>query len=141
MEESLRQLLVKDRTEYIFISPGAPHFGGKWEASVKSIKHHLKRVVGDRLITFEEFSSLLAQIEGVLNYRPLCALSDDPNDCEVLTPGNFLIGVPINTLPEPSATGIPESRLSQFQKLRVKLDHFWRRWVSEYLQRFQQNSK
>jgi len=29
-----------------FIPPAGPHFGGIWEASVKSVKFHLKRVIG-----------------------------------------------------------------------------------------------
>ena len=34
--------------------PAAPHFGGLWESGVKSMKHHLKRVMGQNKFTFEE---------------------------------------------------------------------------------------
>jgi len=66
-----------------------PHFGGKWEAAVKSAKFHIKRVVGETWLTYEEFSTVLAQIEGLINSRPLCPLSDDPLDVSALTPVIF----------------------------------------------------
>lgn len=31
--------------DWHFIPPASPHFGGLWEAGVKSIKYHLKRVI------------------------------------------------------------------------------------------------
>ena len=47
-------------------SPKGPHFGGLWKSKVKSFKHHLKRVVADSTLTFEEFSTLITQIEACI---------------------------------------------------------------------------
>ncbi|XP_011163880.1 uncharacterized protein LOC105198743 [Solenopsis invicta] len=85
----------------------APHFGGIWEAAVKSLKHHLGRVLGDSTLTFEEMSTLLAQVKACLNSRPLQALSDDPEDLSVLIPGHFLVRGPLTALPKPSLTELP----------------------------------
>ncbi|KAJ3654815.1 hypothetical protein Zmor_013974 [Zophobas morio] len=63
-----------------FNPPSAPPMGGLWEPGVKSFKSHLKRVVGEQPLTFEEFSTVLAQIEAVLNSRPLCPASADNPD-------------------------------------------------------------
>ena len=41
------------QTEPRGITPALPHFDGLWEASVKSVKHHLKRC-GLHANTFEE---------------------------------------------------------------------------------------
>ncbi|XP_029164173.1 uncharacterized protein LOC114935495 [Nylanderia fulva] len=79
-----------------FNPPAAPHFGGLWEAAVKSTKFHLRRVIGDTTLTFEELNTLLTQIEACLNSRPLQALSDDPDDTSALTPGHFIIGASIS---------------------------------------------
>jgi len=71
---SLASLLANDGTEWKFNPPSAPHFGGKWEAAVKSVKFHLKRVLGDTAVTYEEMSTVVVQIEAVLNSRPLTTL-------------------------------------------------------------------
>ncbi|XP_076301671.1 uncharacterized protein LOC143219688 [Lasioglossum baleicum] len=128
-------------TQWIFNPPSAPHFGGKWEAAVKSTKFHMRRVIGESPLTFEEYATLFAQIEASLNSRPLCPLSDDPSDLAALTPGHFLIGDALNVIPEPDLTDTPRSRLSRWQLLRQLIDHFWSRWSREYMQQFLTASK
>ena len=61
-------------TEWRFNPRAAPHFGGIWEAAVKSAKFHLKRIVGDQVLTFVEYSTMLCRIEACLN-------SDRCNPC------------------------------------------------------------
>ena len=79
--------------EWKFIPEHSPHFGGLWEAAVKSMKKHLRRVVGDVKLTFEELSTMLTQIEACLNSRPLVPFNaPDDDGIDVLTPGHFLIG-------------------------------------------------
>ncbi|XP_072941856.1 uncharacterized protein [Epargyreus clarus] len=73
--EELMTELTSMGIEWHFNSPSWPSAGGLWEAAVKSLKHHLKRVLGDQKLTFEEFTTLLTRIEGCLNSRPLCPLT------------------------------------------------------------------
>lgn len=126
--------MAASRVEWRFNPPAAPHFGGLWEAAVKAAKHHLRRVIGDATLTFEEMSTLLSQIEACLNSRPLSALSDDPDDVSALTPGHLLIGAPLTALPEPSLSSVPSGRLSRWELLQQMRDHFWERWTREHLQ-------
>lgn len=53
--------LITNETQWHFNPSGAPSFGGIWEAVVKSVKHHLRRVIGESLLTFEELATILAQ--------------------------------------------------------------------------------
>ncbi|XP_076652425.1 uncharacterized protein LOC143358835 [Halictus rubicundus] len=138
---AIANTLANDGTRWKFNPPSSPHFGGKWEAAVKSVKFHLKRVIGDTGHTYEEFSTLLSQVEAILNSRPLCPLSDDPTNPSALTPGHFLIGTALTTTPEPAIIDLPTSRLSRWQLIRQMLERFWKRWSAEYLQHLQAMSK
>ncbi|XP_070151009.1 uncharacterized protein [Polyergus mexicanus] len=120
----LAQLLTHDGTTWVFNPPAVPHFGGKWEAAVKSVKHHLRRTIGDTALTYEELTTLLVQIEAVLNSRPLCPLSDDPEDLAALTFGHFIIGAVPTTIPEPSLSAVPLPRLSRWQLIQQQFQHF-----------------
>lgn len=133
--------IATDRISWHFIPPAAPHFGGLWEAGVKSVKHHLKRVVGAHTLTFEEFTTLLSQIEACLNSRPLAPLSDHIDDYTFLSPGHFLIGSAITTAPAPTMLDLNENRLSRWQLVRQMLESLWRRWSAEYINTLQQRSK
>jgi len=126
--------MANSRVTWRFNPPAAPHFGGLWEAVVKSTKYHLRRVLGDTILTFEEMTTLLAQIEACLNSRPLSALTDDPEDLAALTPGHLLIGAPITAIPEPPLENVTTTRLSRWQLVQKMRDHFWSRWRTEYLQ-------
>jgi len=50
--------------------PRSPHFGGLWEAAVKSIKAHLYRTVGNANMTYKELVTITIQVETCLNSRP-----------------------------------------------------------------------
>lgn len=94
------QQLTNLGTDWKFIPPSAPHFGGIWEAGVKSVKYHLRRTIGDQHLSYEEMSILMCQIEVCLNSRPLCPISDNPFDNQPLTPAHLLIGEVLVNVPE-----------------------------------------
>ncbi|GBP06895.1 hypothetical protein EVAR_67452_1 [Eumeta japonica] len=104
--------------------------GGLWEAVVRSFKFHLKRVAGSHKFTFEELSTVLTRIEGVLNSRPISAVSK-PDDLTALTPGHFLRGAPIMALPEIGLENI--SLVNRWEKLKALHHQFAMRWKQDYL--------
>lgn len=141
-DTEIRNFLLKNEVEWKFIPPRAPHMGGLWERAVRSAKTHLVKVVGDAHLTYEQLYTILCQVEGVLNSRPLTALSDDPNDYSALTPGHFLIGDSLATFPERYPEDeVPVNRLKIYERLQAMLRHFWKRWSSEYLTSIQHRVK
>lgn len=120
--------------EWRFIPEHSPHFGGLWESTVKSVKTHLRRVVGTVKLTFEELSTVFTQIEACLNSRPLVSIgSHDDDGIEVLTPGHFLIGRPLTSLPDSALSYRSLSLLRRWHLCQSLVRHFWRRWSTEYL--------
>ena len=96
IQRVISEFCTYQRIQWKFIPERSPHFGGLWESTVKSMKYHLKRVTTNVKLTFEEFSTVITQIEACLNSRPLVALSCNDDGIEALTPGHFLIGRPLD---------------------------------------------
>lgn len=124
-----------------FNPPGAPHFGGLWEAAVRSTKRLLARVIGTHIFTYEEFTTVLNRIEAVLNSRPLTPASNDPHDLDCLTPGHFLIGQPLIAVPPRSSSDSTRDLSNRWKLLDQCHQVFWRRWTAEYLTTLQERSK
>lgn len=122
--------------EFHFNAPSWPSAGGLWEAAVKSLKHHLRRVLGEQKLTYEEFSTLLSQLEACLNSRPLCTLSEDPNDTEYLTPAHFLASGPTLTVIETE-----RDERTRWQLTQKIFSDIWKRWQAEYLCQLTARSK
>lgn len=66
----VRAHLATSSIKWHFNPPSAPHFGGLWEAGVKSTKSLILRSIGLHKLTAEEFMTLLTQVEATLNSRP-----------------------------------------------------------------------
>lgn len=137
----ISNFLLQNEIKFTFNPPSSPHFGGLWESGVKSVKHHLNRVTKGAMMTVQEAETLLVQIEGLLNSRPLCPMTDDVDDLCALTPAHFLIGEPITAIPEPSLEHLAVNRLSRWQNVQARMQSFWKQWQTQYLHTLQQRRK
>lgn len=90
-----------------FNPANCPHMGGLWESNLKSMKRHIAKVIGPRMLDFLEMESLLIQVEACMNSRPLCTVSSELDDPEIITPGHFLIGRSPVSLPLASEKSLP----------------------------------
>ncbi|XP_050555461.1 uncharacterized protein LOC126911595 [Spodoptera frugiperda] len=124
IEGPVAESLALDGTQWHFIPAYSPHVGGLWEAGVKSMKYHMKRILTNHL-TFEEMSTLLCQIEACLNSRPLSPIdNDDTDSITPLTPGHFLIGEAPITVPQPNLEDVPINHLSRWRYMQKLLGDF-----------------
>jgi len=121
-QSRVHSYLTTKHISWYFNPPSSPR--GLWEAGVKSTKSLLFRSVGQQQLTGEELTTLLTQIEATLNSRPLCPLSNDPNDLEALTPSHFLTLEPSTSLPDPDLASVPLSKLQRWRLVTDLHRHF-----------------
>ncbi|XP_049886269.1 uncharacterized protein LOC126380933 isoform X1 [Pectinophora gossypiella] len=138
--KSVYEFAAEEGIKFNFNPPYSPTFGGLWEAGIKSAKYHMKRIVGNASLTYEELSTLCTQIEAVLNSRPLTPMSPDSHDLSPLTPGHFLVGRPLTSLPSPPMA-TTKKLTSRYQLIEALREHFWIRWHNEYLSELQKRTK
>lgn len=142
-KEKIKNLATAHHIKWEFIPTYAPHWGGLWESNIRAMKRHLRTITASTNYNYEEYSTLLCQIEAILNSRPLTPDEiNDPDGTTALTPGHFYTGgKPITALPSPDYTITEPDRLKYYQSIQKQVQHFWRRWSSEYLHTLQQRSK
>lgn len=131
----------EENIKFNFIPCYSPVLGGIWEAGVKSVKYHIKRVIGLTKLNYEQFNTIIIQIEGILNSRPLTPISSDPTDLTYLTPAHFLIGTTLTTFPEPNITTIPQNRVKFWKLCTHMTQQFWSKWYKDYLVQLQNRPK
>ncbi len=141
VQNRVSEFCSTQRITWSFIPERAPHFGGLWESAVKSMKYHLKRVTANIKLTFEEYSTVLVQVEACLNSRPLISIPCDDDGINVLTPAHFLIGRPMEALPDAAFSHRPISLLCRWHLCQNLVRQFWKRWMQEYLTSLKKYSK
>ncbi|XP_063829328.1 uncharacterized protein LOC135078710 [Ostrinia nubilalis] len=120
-------------TKWTFIPPVSPHWGGAWERLIRSVKTSLHVILKERAPREETLSTLLAEVENIVNSRPLTHVSVEPGSMETLTPNHFLIGSSSN-MPQIGAFDNSDLFLRKQWRISQRLaDMFWSRWLKEVL--------
>ncbi|XP_064646215.1 uncharacterized protein LOC135499401 [Lineus longissimus] len=99
------------------------------------------RELGEAKLTDEELVTVVAEVEGILNSRPLTYCSDDPNDDVVLTPNHFLIGQAGGQLAPRVLEDIAASPRDRWRYIQQMVTQIWRRWNREFLSLLQTRGK
>ena len=139
---TVKKYLTSLGADWIFNVECAPWWGGAFERLVRSTKRCLRKLVGRAQFSFDELVTVLAEIESVINSRPLTYVSAGDME-EPLTPSHLIVGRRIHNLPDHLShlddIGDEEFSLNSTQLTRRMkhlaniLNHFWNRWRSEYL--------
>ncbi|XP_065095601.1 uncharacterized protein LOC135717439 [Ochlerotatus camptorhynchus] len=132
-QDKLMEHFVTTDTKWSFNPPASPHFGGAWERLVQSVKKALKHLQLTRTPTDELLKNMLAEIELIVNSRPLTELPLDDELSSPLTPNHFLLGSSDGSKPPIAFDDCNYTLKHTWKMSQVYANRFWRRWVTEYL--------
>ena len=100
----------------------------------KNSKNSTIRLKNDSFTDFQ-LLTIFAEVESIVNSRPLTPASDDVNDYEPLTPNHFLVGRCNPNLPIGIFGKTDMTSRKRWRQVQVTADHFWQRFRMEYLPR------
>ncbi|XP_064621909.1 uncharacterized protein LOC135484415 [Lineus longissimus] len=131
--------MADQRCTWTFNPKRAPWWGGFFERMIGMTKMAIIKTLRRARVTLDELTTLVTQVEGILNDRPLTYIGD-MDITAPLTPAHLLHGRQITGLPY-EATDLDELADPNFgdslnkraKRLAVLIDHFWQQWSSEYI--------
>ncbi|VDI68568.1 Hypothetical predicted protein [Mytilus galloprovincialis] len=133
--------MLQQEIEWHFNPPLASHMGGSWERLIRSTRTILKALVKEQLLNDEQLLTLMAEVEKILNDRPITPVSDDPNDPSVLTPNMLLLMKSNSCIPSGIFKKTDIYARRWWKQVQYLANVFWRRWIREYLPTLQMRPK
>ena len=130
--------------DWNLIAPRSPHVGGVWERMVSLVKRHLAHQGSSEPLHIRALQTLVVEIEGIVNRRPLTPSSDNPDDFEALTPAHLLYpGASLhssnNILPSTSTNA--ETLRNSWIRVQARVNAFWLHWKRDYITLLHQRKK
>ena len=140
-QAAIHESLLQRQIEWHFIPPAASHMGGVWERLVKSVKTVLRVLLDDKLVKDEVLTTLMCEVERILNDRPITPSSGDSRDAEPLTPSKILL-LKGNSCVVPGSFDMKDNYGNRrWRQAQLFADQFWKRWLSEYVPLLQERQK
>lgn len=104
------------------------------------IKNALRVVIGSQSLSEDVLLTVLVEVEGILNAKPLGYASSDITDLDPVTPNMLLMGRRDAALPQVTYVPEPLTR-HRWHHSQTMADHFWSHFTRHYLPTLQDHSK
>ena len=133
----LHKYLNSRKMTWKFYVQRAPWMGGFIERMVGLYKSSIKRVMGRARLDYQEFVTLISELNGMLNSRPISYVYDTVGEGDPITPSKLWCGKNITMFPPFYEARIdghnPEICNKRLKYLDKVLTHFWNRFSTQYL--------
>ena len=130
-ESVLTEFSCNNAFEWEFCSPDAPWQNGCSEGLIKSVKKALKITIGEQVLTYTEFQTVLLECANLINERPIGRHPTSPEDGVYLSPNDLLLGRSSSKVPH-QQFDISGSKYQRFKFVQKITDAFWKRWTENY---------
>ena len=137
----LKAAISPHQVNFQFNPPSAPHFGRSWEREIKSVKMALYVALGKQSTTDTNLHTVLVEVEGILNSKPLGYVSSDLADTDPVTPNMLLMGRPDSSLPQAIHSSRELHGRRKWHHSQILADHFWTAFIWHYLPKLQTRKK
>ncbi len=141
MAPELQRQLAEQLIKFRYNPPSAPHFGGTWEREVKSVKTALRVILLEQYVPESVLQTLLVEVEGILNSKPLGYVSSDIADLDPVTPNMLLMGRRDASLPQVLYDSNELLGKCRWQHSQVLADQFWNAFIRSYYPELQGRPK
>lgn len=138
--KQMHDAFLQDEISWNFNPPAASHQGGVWERMIRSVRKVMRSINGEKVLDDFGLLTLMAEIERILNDRPITPISDDHRDELALTPSMLLKGAVDDSLP-PDEFLKSDGYKRSWRAVQLCADKFWERWTKEYLPLLQLRQK
>ena len=145
--EALRKEISSDLISWDLIPPKASHFAGVWERKIASVKNSLNNAIQqlkERVLTKDEFDTLVQEAASMVNSTPLHEISCDPNDPFPVSPAallNLSEDPPANDPSTFTSADLLAYGRARWRRVQYLADQFWSRWKRDYLHQLQTRNK
>ena len=128
-QTQIRENCGRYNVQWQFGPAGGPHHQGAVERMVQEVKKGMRHLVKADCLTFVEWETVFCQISGLINSRPLTAMSTSTLDHPPLTPKHFLIGRGDLPSPEVPCEEYKGNLRKRRELCNAMVDGFWLRWM------------
>ena len=90
-------------------------------------------MAGKQCVNDQTLLTFMAEVESLLNGRPLTHATSDYRDEEALTPNHFLLGRANPNFPPYVVNDKALHSRRRWKHAQVITQHFWKSWLREYL--------
>ena len=130
---SINRFCSQEGICWTFNPPLASHMGGSWERMIRRIRKIFQNLLGSQVLNDEDLLTLMAEVESIINSRPLVPISFSDTSQEPLTPNHLLLLRATPNLPPGLFCKEDCYSKRRWAQVQFMANQFWRGWLKEFL--------